>query len=201
MTSERNTPEQEPPVAEQFEQPVGVDELNGLTDELVDDEDITDENDIAVELAKAQVTIKDYWEQIMRLNAEMENNRKRAQRDIENAHKFAVKNFSEALLPVADSMEMGLSAVATADNATMESIQEGISMTLELFIKTLQKNGITSVNPQGEKFDPELHQAMSIMESDEVEPNTVMTVMQKGYLLNERLIRPAMVVVSKAKAS
>lgn len=200
MTDERNTPEQDPPVADQIEQPEGVDELNGLTGELADDEDSTDENDIAVELAKAQVTIKDYWEQIMRLNAEMENNRKRAQRDIENAHKFAVKNFSEALLPVADSMEMGLNA-ATAENANMESIKEGITMTLELFMKTLEKNGITSVNPQGEKFDPEFHQAMSVVENDEAEPNTVMAVMQKGYLLNERLIRPAMVVVSKAKGT
>jgi molecular chaperone GrpE len=196
MTSEPNAPEQEILDAEEIEQPEGVEDIN----ELVDDEDSTDENDITVELAKAQVTIKDYWDQIMRLNAEMENNRKRAQRDIENAHKFAVKNFAEALLPVSDSMEMGLNA-AQAGNANMESIKEGITMTLELFQKTLEKNGITSVDPQGEKFDPEQHQAMSMMESDEADPNTVMAVMQKGYLLNERLIRPAMVVVSKAKSS
>ena len=195
MTSEPNAPEQEPLDAEKLEQPEGVKEIN----ELVDDEDSTDENDAAVELAKAQVTIKDYWDQIMRLNAEMENNRKRAQRDIENAHKYAVKNFAEALLPVSDSMEMGLNA-AEAENANMESIKQGISMTLDLFQKTLEKNGITSVDPQGAKFDPELHQAMSMVESDEADPNTVMAVMQKGYLLNERLIRPAMVVVSKAKS-
>ncbi len=200
MTSKPNTPEQEPPVAEQNEPLEGVDETSELVDELADDEDSTDENDIAVELAKAQVTIKDYWDQIMRLNAEAENNRKRAQRDIENAHKFALKNFSEALLPVVDSMEMGLDA-ATAENANMESIQQGITMTLELMTKTLEKNGITSVNPQDDKFNPELHQAMSLIETDDVEPNTVMTVMQKGYVLNERLIRPAMVVVSKAKSS
>ncbi|MBT3205289.1 MAG: nucleotide exchange factor GrpE [Gammaproteobacteria bacterium] len=196
MTTEPNAPEKATLEAEQIKQPEGAEDIN----ELVDDEDSTDENDITVELAKAQVTIKDYWDQIMRLNAEMENNRKRAQRDIENAHKFAVKNFAEALLPVSDSMEMGLNA-AQAENANMDSIKEGITMTLELFQKTLEKNGITSVDPQGEKFDPEQHQAMSMMESDEADPNTVMAVMQKGYLLNERLIRPAMVVVSKAKSS
>ncbi len=196
MTTEPNAPEQEIMDAEEIEQPEGAEDIN----ELVDDEDSTDENDIAVELAKAQVTIKDYWDQIMRLNAEMENTRNRAQRAIANAHKFAVKNFAEALLPVSDSMEMGLNA-AQAENANMESIKEGITMTLELFQKTLEKNGITSVDPQGEKFDPEQHQAMSMMESDEAEPNTVMAVMQKGYLLNERLIRPAMVVVSRAKSS
>lgn len=200
MTSEPNAPDQEPLAAEEITQPEGVEERNAVADDLTDDEDSTDENDAAVELAKAQVTIKDYWDQIMRLNAEMENNRKRAQRDIENAHKFAVKNFAEALLPVADSMEMGLKA-AEADNANMESIKEGISMTLDLFQKTLEKNGITSVNPQGEKFNPDQHQAMSMMENNEAEPNTVMAVMQKGYLLNERLIRAAMVVVSKAKTS
>lgn len=196
MTSKPNAPEQELMDAEDLKHPEGVEEIN----ELVDDEDSTDENDIAVELAKAQVTIKDYWDQIMRLNAEMENNRKRAQRDIENAHKFAVKNFAEALLPVSDSMEMGLNA-AQAETANIESIMEGITMTLDLFQKSLEKNGITSVDPQGEKFDPEQHQAMSMIESDEADPNTVMAVMQKGYLLNDRLIRPAMVVVSKAKSS
>ncbi len=192
MTSEPNTPEQKPVAEEEINQPEGVEEI----DELVDDEDSTDETDAAIELAKAQVTIKDYWEQIMRLNAEMENNRKRAQRDVENAHKFAVKNFAEALLPVSDSMEMGLSA-AEAENANLESIKEGISMTHELFKKTMEKNGIVAIDPTGEKFNPDLHQAMSMVEDAEAEPNTVLMVMQKGYLLNDRLVRPAMVVVSK----
>jgi len=156
--------------------------------------------ELAAELAKAQVTIKDYWDQIMRLNAEMENYRKRAQRDVENAHKYAVKSFVESLLPVADSMEMGLSA-ASAENANLESIKEGIGMTLNLFQQTLEKNGIQPVDPQGQPFDPEQHQAMSMQESNEVEPNTVLAVMQKGYLLNDRLVRPAMVVVSSAKSS
>lgn len=157
-----------------------------------------EDQDLAVELAKAQVTIKDYWDQIVRLNAEIENNRKRAQRDIENAHKYAIKGFVESLLPVSDSMELGLNAT-TAENANVDSIKEGMNMTLELFMNTLEKNGITRLDPEGEKFNPEHHQAMTMQEHDEAEPNTVLAVMQKGYLLNDRLIRPAMVVVSKQK--
>jgi molecular chaperone GrpE len=159
-----------------------------------------EQSDLAQELAEAQAKIKEYWDQIVRLNAEIENNRKRAQRDIENAHKYAVKGFVESLLPVTDSMELGLGATA-AENANVDSIKEGMSMTLDMFMQTLEKNGITQVNPVGEKFNPEQHQAMSIQESDEAEPNTVIAVMQKGYLLNDRLIRPAMVIVSKEKSS
>ena len=195
MTSEPNTPEQNNG-DEEIIQSEGVEDLNDDIDELAGAEDSTDENDAAVELAKAQVTIKDYWDQVMRLNADIENNRKRAQRDVENAHKFALKNFAEALLPVADSMEMGLSA-ANAENTSLESIKEGISMTMDLFKSVLEKNGIVSVDPMGEKFDPDLHQAMTMQEDDSVDANTVLAVMQKGYLLNERLVRPAMVVVSK----
>ena len=157
-------------------------------------------DDVSEELAKAQQTIKDYWDQIMRLKAEIENNRKRAQRDVENAHKYAVKSFVESLLPVIDSLDMGINA-SQAENATVDSLREGMEMTQSMFASTLEKNSIESVDPTGEKFDPEKHQAMSIQESEEQEPNTVLTVMQKGYLLNDRLIRPAMVVVSKEKSS
>lgn len=158
------------------------------------------DQDLAAELAKAQSTIKDYWDQIVRLNAEIENNRKRAQRDIENAHKYAVKNFVESLLPVTDSMELGLDASGN-ENADLETIKQGMNMTLDLFLQTLDKNGISRLDPLGEKFNPEHHQAMTMQEQEDVEPNTVISVMQKGYLLNDRLIRPAMVVVSKAKSS
>ncbi len=156
-------------------------------------------DELAQELAKAQATIKDYWDQIMRLNAEIENNRKRAQRDIEHAHKYAISNLIESLLPVTDSMELGLDA-SQADNASLDSIREGMSMTLNMFLQTLEKNGVQAVDPLGEKFNPEHHQAMSMQEDAEAKPNTVLTVMQKGYLLNDRLVRPAMVVVSKEKS-
>lgn len=157
------------------------------------------EQDLAAELEKAQATIKEYWDQIMLLNAEIENNRKRAQRDIENAHKYAVKNFVESLLPVTDSMEMGLAATLN-ENATLDSIREGMTLTMNMFVQMMEKNGIQAIDPQGDKFNPELHQAMTMQENDEVDANTVLAVMQKGYSLNERLIRPAMVVVSKPKA-
>lgn len=153
-------------------------------------------NDLKQELAEAQLKIKDYWDQIVRLNAEMDNLRKRSVRDVENAHKYAVKNFSEALLPVCDSMEMGIAA-SDGDNANLQSIKEGMEMTMTMFKQMLEKNGIEAIDPVGEKFNPDKHQAMSMQESAEHEPNTVMAVMQKGYVIKDRLIRPAMVMVSK----
>jgi molecular chaperone GrpE len=148
------------------------------------------------QLLKAQDTIKDYWDQMMRLRAEIDNNRKRAERDVENAHKYALKSFVENLLPVIDSMEMGQTA-ATADNATLESIREGAELTIGMFVQVLEKNGLEQVDPLGEKFDPERHQAISMIDVDSAESNTVVEVMQKGFLLNDRLVRPAMVVVAK----
>ncbi len=152
------------------------------------------------ELEQAQQKIQEYWEQILRLKAEIENNRRRCEREVEQAHKYAVKNFVEALLPVTDSLELGIQA-SQQENATMESIRQGMEMTMDLFKKILKQHGIEEIHPIGEKFNPEHHQAMSQQESSEHEPNTVLSVMQKGYLLNDRLVRPAMVVVSKAKSS
>lgn len=151
---------------------------------------------IDTQLAKAQQTIKDYWDQMMRLRAEIENNRKRAERDIESAHKYALKNFVENLLPILDSMEMGLSAT-TVDNSTLESIREGSELTMNMFVQVLEKNGLEQIDPVGQKFDPEKHQAISMIEQEGAASNTVIEVMQKGFSLNDRLIRPAMVVVAK----
>ena len=148
------------------------------------------------QLARAQDTIKDYWDQMMRLRAEIDNNLKRAERDVENAHKYALKNFIENLLPVIDSMEMGQVA-AGADNATLDSIREGSELTMSMFVQVLEKNGLEQINPLGEKFDPERHQAISMTEADNAASNTVIEVMQKGFSLNDRLVRPAMVVVAK----
>lgn len=170
-------------------------------EELVEDEETDESADNEVEsieqqLEKTQETVKDYWDQIMRLKAEMENNRKRAIRDVENAHKFALKNFTEALLPVIDSMDMGQQA-AVAKNATLESIIEGSDMTTNMFVQVLEKHGLKRLNPVGEKFDPEQHQAISMIEDKKVKSNHIISVMQKGFSLNERLVRPAMVIVSK----
>jgi molecular chaperone GrpE len=148
------------------------------------------------QLEKAQATIKDYWEQMMRLRAEIDNNLKRAERDLENAHKYGLKSFVDNLLPIVDSMDMGKVA-ADADNATLDSIREGSELTMSMFIQVLQKNGLEAVDPLGEKFDPEKHQAISMIEVEAAESGSVVEVMQKGFLLNDRLIRPAMVVVAK----
>ncbi|MCZ6470228.1 MAG: nucleotide exchange factor GrpE [Gammaproteobacteria bacterium] len=154
------------------------------------------EESVEQQLDRAQSTIKDYWDQIMRLKAEIENNQKRAARDIENAHKFVLRNFAESLLPIVDSMEMG-QQVAKAENANLETIVEGAQMTMDMFIQVLEKNGLQQLDPVGEKFDPEQHQAISMIEAEDAESNTVVSVMQKGFLLNDRLVRPAMVVVAK----
>jgi molecular chaperone GrpE len=169
--------------------------LEDVVPEAADAKDETGET-MEQQLAKAQVTIKDYWEQMMRLRAEIENNRKRAERDVENAHKYALKNFVENLLPVIDSMEMGQTAAA-ADNATLESILEGSALTVDMFVQVLKRNGLERVDPLGEKFDPERHQAISMIDVKDTKSNTVVEVMQKGFLLNDRLIRPAMVVVAR----
>jgi len=151
---------------------------------------------IEQQLEQAQVTIKEYWDQIMRLKAEIENNRKRAGRDVENAHKFALRNFAESLLPILDSMEMGQQS-AEADNASLSSIVEGTQLTMSMFLQVLENHGLRQIDPVGEQFDPEQHQAISMTEDENAESNTVISVMQKGFLLNDRLVRPAMVVVAK----
>lgn len=165
-------------------------------DAAVESETENGEESVEQQLDRAQSTIKDYWDQIMRLKAEIENNQKRAARDIENAHKFVLRNFAESLLPIVDSMEMG-QQVAKAENANLETIVEGAQMTMDMFIQVLEKNGLQQLDPVGEKFDPEQHQAISMIEAEDAESNTVVSVMQKGFLLNDRLVRPAMVVVAK----
>ena len=167
-------------------------------EDVVPEEHTTEEESESVEeqLAQARETITDYWDQMMRLRAEIENNRKRAERDIENAHKYAIKQLVENLLPIIDSMEMGLAAAA-AENATLESIREGSALTMNMFIQVLERSGLEQIDPVGEKFDPEKHQAMSMLEQEGAESNTVIEVMQKGFMLNDRLVRPAMVVVAK----
>lgn len=163
------------------EQPLDHGELTGL---LVDARDKADE----------------HWNQCLRLQADIENLRKRSERDLANAHKYALERFAQELLPVRDSLEMGIAAFA-AENTEPEKLSEGVELTLQVLSNALEKFGITEVDPQGERFNPDYHQAMSIQEHADVEPNTVVTVVQKGYLLHDRLIRPAMVIVSRVPAA
>ena len=130
----------------------------------------------------------------MRSLAELENVKRRAQKDIEQAHKFALEKFSIDLLAVKDSLELGLSV----EDADVEKIREGTELTLKMLTQVLDKFNIVELDPVGETFDPNQHQAMTMQPSSEHPPNTVISVMQKGYLLNDRLLRPAMVIVSKA---
>jgi len=148
-------------------------------------------------LDQAEKKATDNWDQLLRTKAEMDNIRRRTQKDLENAHKFALEKFITELLGVKDSLEMGVSA-SQQENVTVESLREGSEMTLTMLAGLFEKFNVVEVNPEGEKFNPDHHQAMSMQPNAELEPNTVMAVMQKGYLLNDRLVRPAMVMVSKA---
>lgn len=146
------------------------------------------------QLEDAQQQAAEYHEKMLRMQAEMENLRKRTERDVSNAHKYAVEKFANELLQVKDSLELGLNA----DDIDVEKLQEGTELTLKMFNSVFEKFSVEELNPLGESFDPNLHEAMTMQESSEHEPNTVLTVVQKGYTLHGRLIRPAMVIVSKA---
>ena len=144
-------------------------------------------------LAEARAKADENWNLYLRAAAELENVRKRAARDVEHAHKFALENFGRDLLAVVDSLEMGLEAADTAD---ADALREGSAATCKLLKTTLERFGITEVDPEGEPFDPEMHEAMSMMPSPNAEPGSVVQVVQKGYALNGRLLRPARVIVA-----
>lgn len=148
-------------------------------------------------LDELQARADENWDRYLRTAAELENVRKRAARDVESAHKFALERFGKELLAVKDSLELGL---ATADKADVGSLLDGSKATLKLLSNALQKFGIEEVDPVGEPFDPEFHEAISMLPSTDVEPGTVITVVQKGYSLNGRLLRPAMVTVAADSA-
>ncbi|OHV11221.1 nucleotide exchange factor GrpE [Kushneria phosphatilytica] len=150
---------------------------------------------LASRVAELETELEQAKEQQLRASAEAQNARRRAEQDVEKARKFALEKFVKELLPVVDSLEKALENMG--DEAT-ETHREGVSMTLKMQLDVLGKFGVEQVEPQGEPFDPQYHEAMSMVPNPEMEPNTVMDVMQKGYTLNGRLVRPAMVVVSKA---
>lgn len=138
-------------------------------------------------------------DQSLRVAAELQNIRRRAEQDVEKAHKFALEKFAGDLLAVADSLERGL-ALSDPDDEAVKPMREGVELTFKLLLDTLARHQLVQMDPQGEPFNPEHHQAMAMEESTHAEPGRVLKVFQKGYLLNGRLLRPAMVVVSKAPA-
>ena len=183
----------------------GADEAVGDDDPLgfgeqrmheAEDEPLDENALLTKQLAEAEAKAADNWDRLLRLQADMENQRKRAQNDVNKARKFALESIVNDLLPVKDSLEMGLAA-AGSDEVDPKSIIEGAELTLKMLAQVFEKNNIIEVNPVDEKFDPEFHQAMSMQEVEGKAPNTVTGVMQKGYTLNERLVRPALVMVSK----
>ncbi|KAJ9432156.1 MULTISPECIES: nucleotide exchange factor GrpE [Pantoea] len=150
---------------------------------------------LEAELAVSQTGVRDAQ---LRAQAEIENIRRRTEMDVEKAHKFALEKFANELLPVIDSLERALE-VANKDNAELASMIEGIELTLKSLLGAVRKFGVEVVGETNVPFNPEIHQAMSMMESEEMAPNHVLMVMQRGYTLNGRLLRPAMVAVTKAK--
>ncbi len=171
-------------------------EASGQSGGRSQDQSLTHE-ELLLTLQDAQAKADEYWNQLLRARADLENFQRRAQRDLESAHKFALEKFMRELLPVVDSLELGLAA-ASGREADLAKVTEGLELTLKMLQGVLEKFGLVAIEPAGERFDPEQHQAMSTQASDEVAPNTVLNVYQKGYKLNERLIRPALVQVSSA---
>jgi molecular chaperone GrpE len=184
------------------------DDLNEQVDQEVDESQVSgggseagSADDLAAQLAAAREEVAALKDQALRGQAEAENIRRRAARDVENAHKFALEKFASELLPVIDSLEKAVeSAEASGDSADANAIGEGVELSLKLFLDVLEKAGISRIYPVGEPFDPQLHEAMAMVENPDAEPNSVLDVMQAGYTLNGRLVRAAMVVVSKAPA-
>ena len=150
--------------------------------------------------ASLETQLEELKEALLRSQADVQNGRRRAERDIENAHKYAIEKFIKDLLAVLDSMERALELAATTDGFDMAML-EGIQMTHKLLLDTVSRHGVEAIDPVGKRFDPQQHEAMSMVESEGQEPNTVTAVMQKGYKLEGRVIRAAMVVVTKPKAN
>ena len=158
--------------------------------------EVIDAEVLAGRTAELEVALEESRDQLLRGQAELENLRRRAQRDVENAHKFGLERFVSEMLPVLDSMELALQA-AGQESATVDSIKEGTELTLKMLVSALEKFDVAAIAPENEPFDTELHQAMSMQSIEGVESGTVVQVFQKGYSLSGRLVRPAMVVVSQ----
>lgn len=167
------------------------------SDEAVEtDEKPATTEELQLMLEDARSKADEHWDLLLRSKAEIENLNRRHERELENAHKFALERFASDMLAVRDSMELGMEA-ANNEGAEVESLREGTKLTLKLLTDVMERFKIVQIDPTGEPFDPEYHQAMTTQPREDVPPNTVIAVMQKGYTLNGRLIRPAMVMVSQ----
>ena len=200
MSEQTQNPEQEVELNEEISKmQADVEAAVEAADQHAEEEQ-SPEAEIAMlyaELEAAKQTIADQKDGVVRAAADVDNIRRRAAQDVEKAHKFALEKFANELLPVIDNLERAIE-FSDKENETLKPLLEGIDMTVKSFNDAVAKFGVEIVNPQGEQFNPDFHQVMSIQPSNDVTPNTVLAVMQKGYTLNGRLLRPAMVMVSKA---
>ncbi len=200
MSEQTQNPEQEVELNEEVTQMEADVEAAVEAAEQHAEQEQSPEAEIAMlyaELETAKQTIADQKDSVVRAAADVDNMRRRAAQDVEKAHKFALEKFANELLPVIDNLERAIE-FSDKENETLKPLLEGIDMTVKSFNDAVAKFGVEIVNPQGEQFNPDFHQAMSIQPSNDVTPNTVLAVMQKGYTLNGRLLRPAMGMVSKA---
>ncbi len=182
----------------QNEQPEAVNEADVEIEQGGEPLKDNDVEALKAQLESAEAKVAEHRDAVVRAQAEMENIRRRAERDVQSAHKYALEGFIESLLPVIDSLEQGLAQPANDDES--KALKEGMELTLKMLIDTLEKKNVQQLNPVGQPFNPENHEAMAMQENPDFEPNAVIAVFQKGYTLNGRLVRPARVVVNKAKA-
>lgn len=185
---------------------VGTDDENlASTEQATIDESVTTEaeqtnnesKDWRAEAKALAGQVAELKDQAIRAQAEVQNIRRRAEQDVEKAHKFALDRFAKELLPIIDSLEKTIEA-EQATGHEMSALREGVEMTLSMFLSSIKKFNLEQIDPIGHPFDPALHEAMMMVDAPDAEPNTVISVMQKGYTLNGRLVRPAMVIVAKA---
>lgn len=182
-------------VIEEVEDHTQEDEVSAETDTEEATAEITIES-LSEQIETLKTQVADSLDKAVRAQAELDNVRKRTTRDVESAHKYALDKFINELLPVLDSMELGIVASVEVDD--VNSLREGLELTLKMFCSSLEKSGVHPVNPQkGDKFNPDQHEAVTVHEVDDAESGVVVTTLQKGYELNGRLIRPAMVIVAK----
>ena len=204
----KTTPEDRAEADQDNEIQTPVQSESAITEDLVDSGDPQNSEqsgsseDLSVEqalekLAAAQLTAENAKDDLLRVQAEMQNLRRRTEQDIEKAHKYGQEKFSIELLSVMDNLERALTAASEHEDDSVKAIYDGVDLTLKSFVDCFSKFNIETLDPLGEPFDPQIHQAMGMQENPDVEPNTVIAVMQKGYTLYGRVIRPAMVMVSK----
>ena len=192
--------------ADKDQEEIKTEEDSDLQESSAEEKGVEEQADFTLEevlekLAEEKEGAARAREDLLRVQAEMQNLRRRTEQDIEKAHKYGQEKFSTELLTVMDNLERALAAASDYEDETVKAIYEGVDLTLKSFTDCFNRFHIGSVDPMGEPFNPQLHQAVTILENPDVEPNTVIEVMQKGYTLHGRVIRPAMVVVSKEPES